>query len=223
MALIPIRKPRPFAGKKGQPIKDLYSSAMGALGVISVSKLKTMDARYNTQAVVLYKQPERIGAYPDTRTVVYRRMDLLEVFRQVDKEFQNNYTIETVKELEHPLSTKDILRLLNGQFACDFEEDDLDIVNTCCTEYTLTAKSTSIGYTGKIAICIGRELVFDCTGAPHVTDDFEIVGRVKVTLGGGEVYEGTIEEIAQQMNASTEHGVRIVFPTLHVGSSTPPQ
>ena len=33
MALLPIRKPRPFAGKKGQSIKDLYSSAMRAKGV----------------------------------------------------------------------------------------------------------------------------------------------------------------------------------------------
>ena len=49
MALLPIRKPRPFAGKKGQSIKDLYSSAMRAKGVLSV---KPLAMRYNTEAVV---------------------------------------------------------------------------------------------------------------------------------------------------------------------------
>ena len=52
MSLLPIRKPRPFAGRKGQSIKDLYSSAKGAKGVISVKPLTTPNSRYNTQAVV---------------------------------------------------------------------------------------------------------------------------------------------------------------------------
>ena len=52
MSLLPIRKPRPFAGKKGQSIKDLYSSAMRAKGVLSVKPLATPNMRYNTEAVV---------------------------------------------------------------------------------------------------------------------------------------------------------------------------
>lgn len=211
MALIPIRKPRPFAGKKGQPIKDLYSSAMGALGVISIGKLNTPNARYNTQAVVLMKEPTRIGSHAETKTIVYKRLALTAVFKQINSEFADSLIIETDKELVHPLSPSDVLKVLNGQFACDFTEDDLEITNTCCTEYTLTAKPTSIGYTGEVVVCIGRELVYDCSGAPHVTDDFEITGRVQVMLASGETYEGTIEEIAAQMNASTTHGVRIVF------------
>ena len=100
---------------------------------------------------------------------------------------------------------------MNRQFGCDFEEDDLTIENTCCTEYTLTAKESSTGYIGEAVICIGRELLYDCTGAPHVTDEFEITGRVIITLASGEVYEGTIEEIAAQMNQATTHGVRVVL------------
>lgn len=40
------------------------------------------------------------------------------------------------------LAHTDVLRILNGQFGCDFEEDDLTIENTCCTEHTLTARKT---------------------------------------------------------------------------------
>ena len=211
MALIPIRKPRPFAGRKGQSIKDLYSGAIGGLGIISISPLATPNPRYNTQAVVLVKEAERLGAYPETRTIVYKRLDLDQVFRYINSEFEDNMIIEVNKELEHPLSPADVLKILNGQFKCDFDENDLHIENTCCTEYTLTANPESTGYLGQAVICIGRELVFDCSGAPHVTDDFEITGRVRMTLGSGEVYEGTIEEIAVQLNAATTHGVRIVL------------
>lgn len=212
MALLPIRKPRPFAGKKGQSIKDLYSSAMGAKGVISVKPLATPNARYNTEAVVLIKEPERIGSFPDNRTIVYKRIHLDEVFRLINKEYDGDaLQIGYEKEIEHPLSPKDVLRILNGQFGCDFEEDDLTIENTCCTEYTLTAKDQSLGFIGQAVICIGRELLYDCSGAPHVTDEFEITGRVVITLASGEVYEGTIEEIAAKMELATTHGVRVVF------------
>lgn len=212
MSLLPIRKPRPFAGRKGQSIKDLYSSAMGTKGVISVKPLTTPNSRYNTQAVVLVKEPKRIGAFPDIRTIVYKRLHLDEVFRLINKEYDGqSLEIATEKEIVHPLSTSDILRILNGQFGCDFEEDDVTIENTSCTEYTLTAKEQSIGYIGQAVICIGRELIYDCSGAPHVTDEFEITGRVSITLASGEVYEGTIEEIAAQMNQATTHGVRVVL------------
>lgn len=212
MALLPIRKPRPFAGRKGQSIKDLYSSAMRAKGVISVKPLATPNARYNTEAVVRISDPESLGAFADNRTIVYKRLHLDEVFRLINQEYDGQaLQIGYEKEVEHPLSPKDVLRILNGQFGCDFEEDDLTIENTCCTEYTLTAKDTSLGYIGKAVICIGRELLYDCTGAPHVTDEFEITGRVVITLASGEVYEGTIEEIATQMNQATTHGVRVVL------------
>lgn len=212
MALLPIRKPRPFAGKKGQSIKDLYSTVMRAKGVVSVKPLTTPNARYNTEAVVRISDPESIGAFPDNRTIVYRRLHLDEVFRLINQEYDGQaLQIGYEKEVEHPLSPKDVLRILNGQFGCDFEEEDLTIENTCCTEYTLTAKEHSIGYIGKAVICIGRELLYDCTGAPHVTDEFEITGRVVITLASGEVYEGTIEEIAAQMNQATTHGVRVVL------------
>ena len=212
MSLLPIRKPRPFAGKKGQSIKDLYSSAKGAKGVVSVKPLMTPNSRYNTQAVVLVKEPERIGAFPNNRTIVYKRLHLDEVFRLINKEYDGQaLQIGYEKEVEHPLSSTDVLRILNGQFGCDFEEDDLTIENTCCTEYTLTAKENSTGYIGEAVICIGRELLYDCTGAPHVTDEFEITGRVIITLASGETYEGTIEEIATQMNQATTHGVRVVL------------
>lgn len=212
MSLLPIRKPRPFAGRKGQSIKDLYSSAMGAKGVISVKPLTTPNSRYNTQAVVLIKEPKRIGAFPDIRTIVYKRLHLDEVFRLINKEYDGqSLEIATEKEIVHPLSTSDILRILNGQFGCDFEEDDVTIENTSCTEYTLTAKEQSTGYIGQATISIGRELIYDCSGSPHVTDEFEITGRVSITLASGEVYEGTIEEIAAQMNQATTHGVRVVL------------
>lgn len=212
MALLPIRKPRPFAGRKGQSIKDLYSSAMRAKGVISVKPLATPNARYNTEAVVRISDPESLGAFADNRTIVYKRLHLDEVFRLINQEYDGQaLQIGYEKEVEHPLSPKDVLRILNGQFGCDFEEDDLTIENTCCTEYTLTAKDTSLGYIGKAVICIGRELLYDCTGAPHVTDEFEITGRVVITLASGEVYEGTIDEIAAQMNQATTHGVRVVL------------
>lgn len=212
MSLLPIRKPRPFAGRKGQSIKDLYSSAKGTKGVISVKPLTTPNSRYNTQAVVLIKEPKRIGAFPDIRTIVYKRLHLDEVFRLINKEYDGqSLEIATEKEIVHPLSTSDILRILNGQFGCDFEEDDVTIENTSCTEYTLTAKEQSTGYIGQATISIGRELIYDCSGAPHVTDEFEITGRVSITLASGEVYEGTIEEIAAQMNQATTHGVRVVL------------
>lgn len=212
MSLLPIRKPRPFAGRKGQSIKDLYSSAMGAKGVVSVKPLTTPNSRYNTQAVVLVKEPERIGAFPDNRTIVYKRLHLDEVFRLINEEYDGqSLEIATEKEIVHPLAPTDVLRILNGQFGCDFEEDDITIENTCCTEYTLTAKEQSTGYIGQAVICIGRELIYDCSGAPHVTDEFEITGRVSITLASGEVYEGTIEEIAAQMNQATTHGVRVVL------------
>lgn len=212
MSLLPIRKPRPFAGRKGQSIKDLYSSAKGTKGVISVKPLTTPNSRYNTQAVVLVKEAVRIGAFPDNRTIVYKRLHLDEVFRLINKEYDGqSLEIATEKEIVHPLSTSDILRILNGQFGCDFEEDDVTIENTSCTEYTLTAKEQSTGYIGQAVICIGRELIYDCSGAPHVTDEFEITGRVSITLASGEVYEGTIEEIAAQMNQATTHGVRVVL------------
>lgn len=212
MALLPIRKPRPFAGKKGQSIKDLYSSAMRAKGVLSVKPLATPNTRYNTEAVVRISDPESLGAFPNNRTIVYKRLHLDEVFRLINQEYDGEaLQIGYEKEVEHPLSPKDVLRILNGQFGCDFEEDDLTIENTCCTEYTLTAKENSIGYIGEAVICIGRELLYDCTGAPHVTDEFEITGRVIITLASGEVYEGTIEEIAAQMNQATTHGVRVVL------------
>lgn len=214
MALLPIRKPRPFAGRKGQSIKDLYSSAMRAKGVISVKPLATPNARYNTEAVVRISDPESLGAFPDNRTIVYKRLHLDEVFRLINQEYDGQaLQIGYEKEVEHPLSPKDVLRILNGQFGCDFEEDDLTIENTCCTEYTLTAKDASLGYIGEAVICIGRELLYDCTGAPHVTDEFEITGRVVITLASGEVYEGTIEEIAAQMNQATTHGVRVILAT----------
>lgn len=212
MALLPIRKPRPFAGKKGQSIKDLYSSAMRAKGVLSVKPLATPNMRYNTEAVVRISDPESLGAFPNNRTIVYKRLHLDEVFRLINKEYDGQaLQISYEKEVEHPLSPKDVLRILNGQFGCDFEEDDLTIENTCCTEYTLTAKENSTGYIGEAVICIGRELLYDCTGAPHVTDEFEITGRVIITLASGETYEGTIEEIATQMNQATTHGVRVVL------------
>lgn len=212
MSLLPIRKPRPFAGRKGQSIKDLYSSAMGAKGVISVKPLTTPNSRYNTQAVVLVKEAERIGAFPDNRTIVYKRLHLDEVFRFINEEYDGqSLEIATEKEIVHPLSAADVLRILNGQFGCDLEEDDVTIENTCCTEYTLTAKEQSTGYIGQAVICIGRELIYDCSGSPHVTDEFEITGRVSITLASGEVYEGTIEEIAAQMNQATTHGVRVVL------------
>lgn len=212
MALLPIRKPRPFAGKKGQSIKDLYSSAMRAKGVLSVKPLATPNMRYNTEAVVRISDPESLGAFPNNRTIVYKRLHLDEVFRLINKEYDGQaLQIGYEKEVEHPLSPKDVLRILNGQFGCDFEEDDLTIENTCCTEYTLTAKENSTGYIGEAVICIGRELLYDCTGAPHVTDEFEITGRVIITLASGETYEGTIEEIATQMNQATTHGVRVVL------------
>lgn len=212
MSLLPIRKPRPFAGRKGQSIKDLYSSAMGTKGVVSVKPLTTPNRRYNTQAVVLVKEPERIGAFPVNRTIVYKRLHLDEVFRLINKEYDGqSLEIATEKEIVHPLSTSDILRILNGQFGCDFEEDDVTIENTYCAEYTLTAKEQSTGYIGQAVIRIGRELIYDCSGAPHVTDEFEITGRVSITLASGEVYEGTIEEIAAQMNQATTHGVRVVL------------
>lgn len=214
MALLPIRKPRPFAGRKGQSIKDLYSSAMRAKGVISVKPLATPNARYNTEAVVRISDPESLGSFPDNRTIVYKRLHLDEVFRLINQEYDGQaLQIGYEKEVEHPLSPKDVLRILNGQFGCDFEEDDLTIENTCCTEYTLTAKDASVGYIGEAVICIGRELLYDCTGAPHVTDEFEITGRVVITLASGEVYEGTIEEIAAQMNQATTHGVRVILAT----------
>ena len=214
MALLPIRKPRPFAGRKGQSIKDLYSTAMRAKGVISVKPLATPNVRYNTEAVVRISDPESLGAFPDNRTIVYKRLHLDEVFRLINQEYDGQaLQIGYEKEVEHPLSPKDVLRILNGQFGCDFEEDDLTIENTCCTEYTLTAKDTSLGYIGEAVICIGRELLYDCTGAPHVTDEFEITGRVVITLASGEVYEGTIEEIAAQMNQATTHGVRVILAT----------
>lgn len=214
MSLLPIRKPRPFAGRKGKSIKDLYSSAMGAKGVVSVKPLTTPNRRYNTQAVVLVKEPERIGAFPHNRTIVYKRLHLDEVFRLINEEYDGqSLEIATEKEIVHPLSTSDILRILNGQFGCDFEEDDVTIENTYCTEYTLTAKEQSTGYIGQATIRIGRELIYDCSGAPHVTDEFEITGRVSITLASGEVYEGTIEEIAAQMNQATTHGVRVVLAT----------
>ena len=212
MALLPIRKPRPFAGRKGQSIKDLYSSAMRAKGVISVKPLATPNVRYNTEAIVRISDPESLGAFADNRTIVYKRLHLDEVFRLINQEYDGQaLQIGYEKEVEHPLSPKDVLRILNGQFGCDFEEDDLTIENTCCTEYTLTAKDTSLGYIGEAVICIGRELLYDCTGAPHVTDEFEITGRVVITLASGEVYEGTIDEIAAQMNQATTHGVRVVL------------
>ncbi len=212
MSLLPIRKPRPFAGKKGQSIKDLYSSAKGAKGVVSVKPLMTPNSRYNTQAVVLVKEPERIGAFPNNRTIVYKRLHLDEVFRLINKEYDGQaLQIGYEKEVEHPLSPKDVLRILNGQFGCDFEEHDVTIENTSCTEYTLTAKEQSTGYIGQATISIGRELIYDCSGAPHVTDEFEITGRVIITLASGETYEGTIEEIATQMNQATTHGVRVVL------------
>lgn len=212
MALLPIRKPRPFAGKKGQSIKDLYSSAMRAKGVLSVKPLATPNTRYNTEAVVRISDPESLGAFPNNRTIVYKRLHLDEVFRLINKEYDGQtLQIGYEKEVEHPLSSTDVLRILNGQFGCDFEEDDLTIENTCCTEYTLTAKENSTGYIGEAVICIGRELLYDCTGAPHVTDEFEITGRVIITLASGETYEGTIEEIAAQMNQATTHGVRVVL------------
>lgn len=212
MALLPIRKPRPFAGKKGQSIKDLYSSAMRAKGVLSVKPLATPNTRYNTEAVVRISDPESLGAFPNNRTIVYKRLHLDEVFRLINKEYDGQaLQIGYEKEVEHPLSSTDVLRILNGQFGCDFEEDDLTIENTCCTEYTLTAKENSTGYIGEVVICIGRELLYDCTGAPHVTDEFEITGRVIITLASGETYEGTIEEITAQMNQATTHGVRVVL------------
>ena len=212
MALLPIRKPRPFAGKKGQSIKDLYSSAMRAKGVLSVKPLATPNMRYNTEAVVRISDPESLGAFPNNRTIVYKRLHLDEVFRLINKEYDGQaLQIGYEKEVEHPLSSTDVLRILNGQFGCDFEEDDLTIENTCCTEYTLTAKENSTGYIGEAVICIGRELLYDCTGAPYVTDEFEITGRVIITLASGETYEGTIEEIATQMNQATTHGVRVVL------------
>ena len=214
MALLPIRKPRPFAGRKGQSIKDLYSSAMRAKGVISVKPLATPNVRYNTEAIVRISDPESLGAFADNRTIVYKRLHLDEVFRLINQEYDGQaLQIGYEKEVEHPLSPKDVLRILNGQFGCDFEEDDLTIENTCCTEYTLTAKDTSLGYIGEAVICIGRELLYDCTGAPHVTDEFEITGRVVITLASGEVYEGTIDEIAAQMNQATTHGVRVILAT----------
>ena len=214
MALLPIRKPRPFAGKKGQSIKDLYSSAMRAKGVLSVKPLATPNMRYNTEAVVRISDPESLGAFPNNRTIVYKRLHLDEVFRLINKEYDGQaLQIGYEKEVEHPLSSTDVLRILNGQFGCDFEEDDLTIENTSCTEYTLTAKEQSTGYIGQATISIGRELIYDCSGAPHVTDEFEIIGRVSITLASGEVYEGTIEEIATQMNQATTHGVRVVLAT----------
>lgn len=212
MALLPIRKPRPFAGKKGQSIKDLYSSAMRAKGVLSVKPLATPNMRYNTEAVVRISDPESLGAFPNNRTIVYKRLHLDEVFRLINKEYDGQaLQIGYEKEIVHPLAPTDVLRILNGQFGCDFEEDDVTIENTCCTEYTLTAKEQSTGYIGQAVICIGRELLYDCTGAPHVTDEFEITGRVIITLASGETYEGTIEEIAVQMNQATTHGVRVVL------------
>lgn len=211
MALIPVRKPRPFAGRKGQSLKELYSGTQDTKGIISIKPLSIQPNRYNTQAIALVKEPERIGQFPETRTVVYNRLDLLTVFSYVNKEFKNNFIIETDKELVHPLSSKDVLKVLNGQFGCDFDENDLDIVNTCCTEYTLTAKPNSLGYIGQIVVCIGRELIFDCSGAPHITEEFEMVGRFKVELSNGKVFEGTIEEIAAQMRNTDTNGVQVLI------------
>ena len=57
MAIIPIRKPRPFAGARGRSLKDLYSAVLGTKGITKLSVIKpTVSERYNTEVFVLEKR-----------------------------------------------------------------------------------------------------------------------------------------------------------------------
>lgn len=57
MVIIPIRKPRPFAGARGYSLKELYSAVIGTKGITQLNVINpTTSKRYNTEVFVLVEE-----------------------------------------------------------------------------------------------------------------------------------------------------------------------
>ena len=158
MALIPIRKPRPFAGARNKSLRDLYVACGNAEGIVSLTKLSEEQSdRLDTQALLLLKDGTR-------RTVVYDKMYLADVLAKTDlgQGEGGEYYIPVM------LGGNDLFSIaltLTAKHGCDFLPTDFTMTELDGI-IRLTATPTSQGYYGFVDIRIGDYIPnLGCDGA----------------------------------------------------------
>lgn len=154
--LIPQRKPRPFSGSKGESIKELYSATIGNLGIIDLNSIdKTVSERYNTQAWILTKAKTTAGLPEETKRVLYNRLTISEVFSRASLDDGTGFQVEANEEVQHPLTTDALIKLLNGKYHCDFDSTDIIATYINGNVYTVSALVKSLGYIGEAELHVG--------------------------------------------------------------------
>lgn len=179
MAIIPIRKPRPFAGARGYSLKELYSAVIGTKGITQLNVINPATSkRYNTEVFVLVEEAAG-NKLAEFRTVLYSRMTIVDVFKRagfqtLEGDFKATAFTVAVK---HPLESEEVLRIFNGKHACDFTEQDIKITHISGSLYTVEALPKSLGYIGKAEINIGEKIY-----VPLVPTEHALVGSVESTV-----------------------------------------
>lgn len=175
MAIIPIRKPRPFAGARGKSLKELYSAVIGTKGIAQLKPVKAgLDQRYNTEVFVLVKEAHA-GNIEEFKTVLYNRMTIAEVFRlaglqTIDGDYKATAFTEVV---QHPLPSEEVIKILNGIHNCDFDDRDVKITHISGSLYTIEAYPKSLGYIGKAEINIGEKIYVPLIPTEHALMESE--------------------------------------------------
>lgn len=174
--LKPIRKPRPFAGTRGESLQDLYATTLGCVGVIAVTDVTTpTNVRYNTNAHVAVSTLD--DKVTESKNVVYKRLSITEVFKRAKFEEETGMFAPVKTPLVHPLSKAAFISFLNGVHKCDFDITDIDVVYVSGSQYTVTALVDSHGYVGSATLTLGEggNIVINCAGAPsEITIEYEI-------------------------------------------------
>lgn len=166
--LIPLRKPRPFSGARGQSLKELYSACLvRGLGIVTVKKTSGNEPRYNTEAVVAIKLNG--DAVESIQNTLYNRLTIKQVFKlaKFNTDSGDVAPVRPTVEVKHPMTTKQVLEFLNGVHRCDFDETDITITHKGGSLYAIEAKEQSLGYIGSGDLTIGESKpTINCAGAP---------------------------------------------------------
>lgn len=156
MLIAQKRLPRMSAGVRGKSIVELYSAMADCIGVLSVEDVNhRTNKRYNTKAVVLVSQSPSGNELDEIRSVFYNRLSIQQVFNLSGIHTDDGNVITGDQNYEHPISTSEILKILNGKYQCDFNPEDIKVTFINGNNYTIEAKVNSIGYTGAAHLGVG--------------------------------------------------------------------
>ena len=151
------RQPRAFSGNRATGLRELYSATAGGVGIISIHAIQNENKRYNTMANVLARAGSGIKTVDKVDSVFYNRQTLKDVFTNAGIKTPEGFKISVKDEFEHPISEQDVLKILNGQYRCDFTEDDINVTYINGNYYSIEALEQSFGYIGKSTLGIGIE------------------------------------------------------------------